>query len=265
MNATEYITNYYNNYDEDGRLAIKHGQVEFRITMKYIEKYLHEGARILEIGAATGRYSHALAQKGYTVDAVELVEHNIELFKKNTTDGEHITIRQGTAVDLSCFADNTYDITLLLGPMYHLFTKDDELKALSEAIRVTKPGGIIYTAYCNNDTTVINYCFKNHMLREPRYRELCHFETFKLDSDPSELFTLKRKEDIDELMSGFDVQRLHYLGTDMITGMIRDAVDSMDDDEFEEYVSYIATICEREDMVGLTFHILDIFRKKGGI
>ncbi len=55
--------------------------VEYITAMKYIDKYLKPNMRVLEIGAATGRYSHALAQKGYRVDAVELVEHNIEIFK----------------------------------------------------------------------------------------------------------------------------------------------------------------------------------------
>lgn len=75
--------------------------------MKYIETYLRPNVRILEIGAATGRYSHALVQRGYRVDAVELLEHNIELFQKNTVAGEPVTITQGNALDLSAFESNT--------------------------------------------------------------------------------------------------------------------------------------------------------------
>ena len=93
--------------------------------------------RIAEIGAGTGRYSHALAQEGYQVDAVELVEHNIGIFNQMTQEGEKVTIQQGNAKDLYFFADESYDITLLLGPMYHLYTEEDQLKALSEAIRIT--------------------------------------------------------------------------------------------------------------------------------
>lgn len=148
METKDYLTNYYERYDEEGRLISKHGMVEYITTMKYIEKYLKPNMRVLEIGAATGRYSHALAQKGYRVDAVELVKHNIEIFKQNTIAGEPVTITQGNAMDLSDFESDTYDITLLLGPMYHLFTTEDKLKALSEAIRVTKKDGIVFAAYC---------------------------------------------------------------------------------------------------------------------
>lgn len=115
--------------------------------------------RVLEIGAATGRYRHTLAQKSYQVDAVELIEHNIEIFKQKTLPGESIIITQGNAMVLSAFADDTYDITLLLGLMCYLFTTEDKLKALSEAIRVTKKGGIVFAAYCMGDASVLSYGF----------------------------------------------------------------------------------------------------------
>ena len=87
MDTKDYLTEYYNHYDEDGRLETRYGMVEYITTMRYIKKYLRPGIRILEIGAATGRYSHALARQGYRVDAVELVEHNIEIFNQNTQPG----------------------------------------------------------------------------------------------------------------------------------------------------------------------------------
>ena len=148
MEALKALTQYYESYDEDSRLCSRRGMVEFLTTLRYIEKYLRPGMRILEIGAATGRYSHHFARAGYRVDAVELIAHNIEIFQKNTQPGEIITITQGNAKNLVGFAEDTYDITLLLGPMYHLFTEEEKLQALSEAIRVTKKGGIIFSAYC---------------------------------------------------------------------------------------------------------------------
>lgn len=129
MDTIQALTEFYKEYDEDGRLQSKNGMVEYLTTMRYVEKYLKPGMRVLEIGAATGRYSHALARNGYTVDAVELVQHNIDIFQKNTQPGEVVSIRQGNAKDLSFFADNTYDITLLLGPMYHLFTVEEQLQS----------------------------------------------------------------------------------------------------------------------------------------
>lgn len=171
METLKALTEFYSNYDEEGRLLSKHGSVEYLTTMRYIGTYLKPGMRILEIGAATGRYSHALARMGYRVDAVELVQHNIDLFKANTKPGEDITITQGNAKDLHFLRDNSYDLVLLLGPMYHLFTVEEQKQALSEALRVTKPGGILMAAYCGNDATMVQYCFGRGMLKEKRYQE----------------------------------------------------------------------------------------------
>lgn len=156
MKINQYLIDFYNTYDENSRLALKHGSVEFLTTMHYIEKYIKPGDRVLEVGAGTGRYSHALARKGYSVDALELVEHNIELFRQNTQSDENITITQGNAIDLSAFHDNEYDITLLLGPLYHLYSIEDKQQALSEAIRVTKQGGVIFAAYVISDGCLLD-------------------------------------------------------------------------------------------------------------
>ena len=75
------VIDFYNNYDEEGRLMRKSRMPEYLTTMKYIEKYLTPGAKIIEIGAGTGRYSLALAEMGCDVTAVELVPHNIEIMK----------------------------------------------------------------------------------------------------------------------------------------------------------------------------------------
>lgn len=261
MEVKDYLSNYYEQYDEDGRLTSRYGMVEYITTMKYIEKYLKPGMRIMEIGAATGRYSHALAQQGYPVDAVELVEHNIEIFKRNTVSGEPVTITQGNAMDLSVFESDTYDITLLLGPMYHLYTTEDKRKALSEAIRVTRKGGVIFVAYCGNDATILQFCFMRGMLAEKRYRDLVDPVTFKARSAPEELFELHRREDVDALRERFPVTQLHFLAADGFANYMRQELTEMDDELYEMYIKYHLATCERKDMVGYSHHTLDIFRK----
>ena len=262
METIDYLKDYYGSYDENGRLASKHGAIEYLTTMKYVEKYLKPGMRVLEIGAATGRYSHALAQKGYRVDAVELIEHNIEIFKQNTREGENITVTQGNAVDLSAFDSDTYDITLLLGPMYHLFTEEDKLAALSEAIRVTKKGGIIFAAYCMGDASVLSYGFIRGEIFSIIEKCMLNTETFDTYSNPWDIFELYRKEDIDRLREQFNVTQLHFVASDGYTNHMRETVDSMDERMYELYLKYHFATCERQDMVGYSHHTLDIFRKE---
>lgn len=261
MQTNDYLKEYYERYDEDGRLLSKHGQVEFKTTMKYIEKYLKNNDKVLEIGAATGRYSHELARKGYRVDAVELIEHNIDLFKKNTLENEQVTITQGNAMDLSFIETDTYDITLLLGPMYHLYSVGDKIKALSEAIRVTKKNGIIFVAYCMGDASVLSYGFIRGEIFNIIEKSMIDTKTFDTFSNPWDIFELYRKEDIDELRGQFDVTQLHFVAADGYTNHMRDIVNKMDDEMYELFLKYHFATCERQDMVGLSHHTLDIFRK----
>ncbi len=262
METTEYLKNYYEGYNEDERLLSKHGRVEFITTMKYIEKYLSDGCKILEIGAASGRYSHTLAQMGYKVDAVELIEHNIEVFKSNTKDGEDISITQGNATDLSMFESDSYDITLLLGPMYHLYNEDDKLKALSEAVRVTKKNGVILVAYCMSDPAILSFGFIKGNISKLIENNMLDIDTFKAISKPCDLFEMCRTEDIDRLRSNFNVTQLHYVATDGYTRHMSQTVDEMDDDTYNLYLKYHLTVCERSDLIGLSNHTLDIFRKE---
>ena len=261
METKEILANYYTGYDEDGRLRSKHGMVEFLTTMRYVQRYLRPGMRIMEIGAATGRYSHELARQGYMVDAVELLEHNIELFEQNTIPGEKVTVRQGNAMDLSAFEDEIYDITLLLGPMYHLFSREDKLKALGEAIRVTKKGGIVFVAYCMGDASVLSYGFVRGKIHEIIEKCMLNPVTFDTFSNPWDIFELCRKEDIDELRGQFPVTQLHFVASDGYTNHMRQTVDAMDDKTYEVYLNYHFATCERLDMVGYSHHTIDMFRK----
>ncbi|MEW4412952.1 class I SAM-dependent methyltransferase [Clostridium sp. AN503] len=263
MKTNQYLIDFYNHYDEDSRLSFQHGSVEFLTTMHYIDKFLRQGSRVLEVGAGTGRYSHALARQGYAVDAVELVEHNIEIFRRNTQPDERISVTQGNAMDLSGIMDDQYDITLLLGPLYHLYSTEDKRQALSEAVRVTKKGGVIFAAYVISDGCLLDEGFHRGNINVSEYIQngLLDPETFAARSEPKDLFELVRKEDIDELMSPFPVTRLHYVAADGCALFMREAVDAMDDDAFALYLKYHLAVCEREDMVGITSHAVDIFKK----
>ena len=120
-------------------------------TVHYIEKYLKDGDKILDIGAGAGEYSLYFARKGYEVSALELADANIAAFKKKLTPEDKIDLVQGNALDLSRYADKSFDIVLLFGPLYHLKNDADKQKCISEAKRVCKDGGKIFFAFISND------------------------------------------------------------------------------------------------------------------
>ena len=128
MQSNDYLINYYNEYDEEGRLANNRvGKVEYLTTRKYIDELLKPDSRIAEIGAGTGRYSVTLAKEGYDVTAVELIQHNLDILISKLDGSENIRTYQGNALDLNMLDDNTYDMTLVVGPMYHLYSDKEKI------------------------------------------------------------------------------------------------------------------------------------------
>ena len=256
------LEEFYNSRDEDKRLLSKHGQVEYLTTMKYIHECISHIAfpSILEVGAGTGRYSIALAKEGYSVTAVELVQHNLDVLRSKLDGTEPITAMQGNALDLSAFQDRSFDLTMLLGPMYHLYTFKDKIRALSEAVRVTKPGGYILIAYCMNEPTIIQYVFLSKHLDDVLKTNNMLTDDWHCKSEPSEIFELVRTEDIALLNSGFPVDRIKFVATDGAAHYLSDFIDEMDQYSFEKWMDFHFATCERQDLIGASNHTLDILK-----
>lgn len=261
MNEVEKILeNYYNNYDEDSRLIKnKAHMVEYITTTKYIEKYLKKGDRILEVGAGTGRYSINYAQKGYQVDSIELVNKNLEILKSKITKNMNIKAMQGNCLNLNMYKENTFDITLVLGPMYHLYEDADINNAIEEVIRVTKPGGKIFLAFISSDAIVLSYGLRKGNLR--RLKELCG-ENWKLPRLKEEVFAPNRLEDIDNLTNKFNVNRVETIAIDGVAEHMQDYINSLSEEDFEIFVDYHLKTCNRKELIGYSSHILEIVEKR---
>lgn len=258
-----YLEDYYNQYDEEGRLLSRHGQVEYLTTMKYIRECLSgmTDPAILEIGAGTGRYSVTLAKQGHRVTAVELIPRNLEILKSKLDGAERITAILGNALDLSALPDASFSLTMVLGPMYHLYTREEKLQALSEAVRVTKPGGYLLVAYCMNEPTIISYVFGKNKLREVTDLHMLTPDWHCI-SEPKDLFEMVRTEEIAALDAKVPVKRIKLVAADGATNYMRPVMDAMDDETFGQWMDYHFTICERQDLIGASHHTLDILQKE---
>ncbi len=245
------LIKYYNKFNEEKRLNSRHGRVEYITSMKYIHEYLEtmERPKILDIGAGTGRYSVALAEEGYDVTAVEYVK----------SKGSSVKAYQGTALNLSRFKDNSFDLTLLFGPMYHLYTFEDKLKALNEAKRVTKSGGILLVAYCMNEYAVIIHGFRDKNIKESIKKQKLT-EDFHCVSEAEDLYDYVRIEDINQLNETAEVKRLKIISADGAANYIRQTLNQLDEEEFELFIKYHLSVCERRELMGAGAHTVDILR-----
>ena len=253
----ENLIKYYNKFNEEKRLNTRHGQVEFITSMKYIKEYLSKmsNPKIIDIGAGTGKYSCALADEGYDVTAVELVKHNLRVIEQKN---KNVKTYWGNATDLSKFNDETFDLVLLFGPMYHLISSDEKIKALMEAKRIVKKDGIIMVAYCMNDYCVIMHGFIDHHILE---------ETDKLDKDfniisgSNDLYSVVRLKDIDKLNEIVKLKRLKIITPDGPANYLRPVLNKMSEEEFNKFIEYHLCTCENLEMIGAAAHTVDIIKK----
>jgi len=258
----EIINMFYGAYNEDTRLIrSRHGQLEYVTTMNYIHRYAKAGDRILEIGAGTGRYSIALAKESYNVTAVELVEQNCDILKNNSTGIKNIHSFQGDALDLGRFSDNEFDITMSLGPLYHLYDAGDVHRAFDEAVRVTRLGGVIIVAFLSVHSILLNNYLKGNL-------ELGLNENFTSDYKvrhfEKQMFTGYRIVEFEQLFEQKNIQHITTVATDSVLELAEERNDFiMSDEEFELFVKYHLSTCETRELLGSSSHLLYICRKIG--
>lgn len=267
------LEKYYSKFHEEHRLETRHGFVEFNTSMKYIGQAVGMSpagrnatfpdasaspAKILDIGAGTGRYSVALSREGFDVTAVELVKHNIEILRAKH---ENVKTWQGDARDLGFLDNDSFDVTLLFGPMYHLHGDENKLKALSEARRVTKNGGIILVAYVMNEYSVISYCFKEHKWAEVAAKGGLTPD-FHINATEEDLYDYVRISDIDRLNAKAGLERIKIISADGAADFMRRELNEMSEDEFKAFCDFQLAIAERQDLVGAGSHTVDILKVK---
>ncbi len=256
----EIITGFYAQYDEEGRtVRSRHGQLEYRTTMAYIHRYAGKHSKVLEVGAGTGRYSIALAREGMDVTAVELVESNLAVLKENSRGTENIASFRGDATDLSRFPDNAFDVTLLLGPMYHLYETDEVNSAIDESIRVTKPGGVLMFAFISVFAIMYaNYFYGNWA----EGQEMNFTDDYRVKHFKEQLFTGYDITEFENLFSEKPVEWITTTGVDGLLEPIEKRPDfSIPDEDFKSFAEWYLTFSEKRELLGSTNHLLYICRK----
>ncbi|MCL5997366.1 MAG: class I SAM-dependent methyltransferase [Chloroflexi bacterium] len=143
----EIVEAYYdaNTQHEWERLGQRH-RTEYAVTMLAFGDYLPRApATVLDIGGGPGRYAIALAQQGYAVTLLDLSRNNLDFARAKAQEVgvELAACVHGSAVDLSAFPSEYFDVVLLMGPLYHLLAEQARHTALREAGRVLKLGGVI--------------------------------------------------------------------------------------------------------------------------
>ena len=194
--------------------------------------------------------------EGYKVKAVELVRHNIQVFLQRQPDADVV---QGDARDMPYIDTASADITLLLGPLYHLIGDDEKLKALNEAKRVTKPGGLIFVAYLMNEYSILSYCFDEDRISGLMERGAVD-DNFHIRAQNDELYDYVRIDDINRLNKAAGLQRVTIFSPDGAADYMRTRLNRMSDATFARFIEYQTLVSERPDLIGAGSHVVDVVR-----
>lgn len=268
MANTEELIAYYNKFNEDKRLNSRHGQTEYVTSMKYLNEYLEKLMQkkgytdksqlsILDVGAGTGRYAVSLAKEGYAVTAVEPVKHNLMRLKKKS---DKICGICGNALNLKKLADESFDLVIGFGPLYHLEAWEDKAKALSEMKRVLKPDGYLFVTYIMNEYAVLIYAIREkHILEAMQSGALD--EEFHCRGNADALYSFTRIEDMDKLNETLGLTLEKRFTSDGPANHMRRDLNALSQEEFEAFLQYQLCTCERKELLGASGHVVDILTK----
>ena len=260
MDRKEIVSRFYDATDEDGRLQrTRHGQLEYRTTMAYIHRYAPARSKVLEVGAGTGRYSVALAKEGMDVTAVELTEGNLAVLREKGKGLDNLRPYQGDATRLDMLPDGAFDVTLVFGPMYHLYEPEEVHRAIDEAIRVTKPGGVLLFAFISVYAVMYaNYLYGNWAAGQ----EENFTADYKVRHFKEQLFT---GYDVTEFESLFVDKGVEWIATDGTDGLLEPLEKRSDfsipDGDFDAFADWYLAIAEKRELLGAANHLLYICRK----
>jgi SAM-dependent methyltransferase len=145
--SDDLVAFYTEDYDESARLSASYNELEILRTREILATYLPPApARVIDIGGGTGAYAAWLAELGYEVDLVDVVPSHVERAKEIARQLPHgFVAHLGDARSLPA-AEGEFDVALLLGPLYHLQAQTERERAFAEAVRVTRPGGVVVAA-----------------------------------------------------------------------------------------------------------------------
>jgi ubiquinone/menaquinone biosynthesis C-methylase UbiE len=266
IKISDKIIEYYNDYDEENRLVQANAQkLEYLTTNYVLEEVIPANSKILELGAGTGRYSFYYASKGHQVTATDVVPKHVEKMKNKLHQNpkiEHMKIELKDATDLTGFKDESFDVVLSLGPLYHLRNEADRIDSITESLRVLKPGGILAVAYINK-FFILTALAKNNDLNKD-YIDMILKNGFVESEDEKDFLSnayFSSPKEIEEILNQFNVNKVEHVGTDGIGYLMRDMVNNMNEQEYENWIKYHLSTCKEPSILGYSNHGLYICKK----
>lgn len=262
------IEQYYNQSTEYEWNRLEHHRMEFAVTMRALSDYLPSvPARVLDIGGGPGRYAITLAQQGYAVTLFDLSTSLLD-FARSKAAEMGITLEgceRGTATDLGRFPSESFDVALLMGPLYHLLELEERQQAVRETHRIIRLGGLIFATFITRYAPIRNMACKDPRRLVERWAEHDRIiATGQYQLAPGGGFTsayFAHPTEVIPLLESCGFTTLDLIGCEGITSMIEDQLNESTDDVWEAWVDLNYRLGKDPCTHGGTEHLLYVGRK----
>lgn len=261
------IVNYYENYREEDRITTNHARrIEFLTTIKQMENLFLGTLDILDCAAGTGAYAFYLAEQGHRLTATDITPRHIAYIKEHLTDKPYtMDTRVLDATDMSCFADESFDVVLNMGPFYHLTDERLRLKCFEESLRVLKTGGYLVIAYIPRFYVNQMLAMTDQKYLDPELLAQIRDTGILKYDDPKCFWTetyYSASDEMQELYSKYDLNIVKHFAQDGLAPLFHQKVDEWNDQQFETWFQYHLSVCGEKSILDMSNHVLIVGQKK---
>lgn len=264
-NDIEIVKDFYDQNPELEWNRLEKYPFEFFIARHFIERYITSGQQVLDIGGGPGRYSLFLAEYGCDVTLLDLSKENVKFaLQKAEEAGLPLKGIAGDARRADEIAEGPFDAILLMGPLYHLLEEADREKAVNSALNLLKPGGVLFTSFisiCGG----MAFCMREipQALIDPKEKECiaAYCENRMFCGDGFTKACMFAPREIRPFMERFPLKTLHLVGQESISAPCVDRILSQPPEVIEAWKDLCLAVCEREDLLSFSEHILHIAQK----
>lgn len=221
------------------------------ITNTYLKKYIKQNSSAVEIGAGIRAYTPEIAVYAKNIVAVDLFQENLDRLKERLKRKNFYTLC-GDATDLSAIKSDCFDVVFVNGPMSHLFNDNDRVRAIKEACRICKRGGVVLFNYLTNTPIIYRAgLIKGDMSALKKYNK----------RTPHDIYATYFVDDFHRIVSKTKMRHVTDVSLDGLFEVLKEYTNKVNMADFNAIKQIQLQICERPDMIGCASHVLSIYRK----